>query len=91
MTVAVTDESSRRVLVGEVVSAKMNKTIAVRVERIVPHPLYKKYVRRSSKFLAHDEANECKEGDVVAIEECRPLSKRKSWRLQKIIERVVSA
>lgn len=91
MTVAVTDESSRRVLVGEVVSAKMNKTIAVRVERIVPHPLYKKYVRRSSKFLAHDEANECKAGDVVAIEECRPLSKRKSWRLQKIIERVVSA
>jgi small subunit ribosomal protein S17 len=79
------------VLVGEVVSAKMNKTIAVRVERIVPHPLYKKYVRRSSKFLAHDEANECKAGDVVAIEECRPLSKRKSWRLQKIIERVVSA
>lgn len=78
---------SRRVLVGEVVSTKMDKTIAVRVERMVAHPLYKKYIRHSRKFLAHDEAGECRQGDTVAIEECRPISKRKSWRLQKIIER----
>ena len=57
------------------------------VERQVKHPLYKKYIRRSTKLLAHDENNECNEGDTVAIEECRPLSKRKSWRLQKILER----
>ena len=80
-----------RVLVGEVVSTKMNKTITVRVDRLVQHPVYKKYIKRSSKFLAHDEGNECKEGDTVAIEACRPLSKRKSWRLQKVIERAVVA
>ncbi len=77
----------RRVLVGEVVSTKMDKTIAVRVERRVAHPLYKKYVRRSSKYLVHDEARECREGDVVAIEECRPISRRKRWRLARVIER----
>ncbi|MGQ0657271.1 MAG: 30S ribosomal protein S17 [Chromatiales bacterium] len=82
--------SNRRVVIGEVISTKMDKTIAVRVERIVAHPLYKKYVRRSSKYLAHDEAGECKEGDVVAIEECRPISRRKSWRLAKVIERAAS-
>jgi len=76
-----------RTVVGQVVSSKMDKSITVRVERRVKHPLYKKYVRRSTKLVAHDEANECLEGDMVAIEECRPLSKRKSWRLQKIIER----
>lgn len=91
MTTETTNQINRRVLVGEVVSTKMDKTITVRVERMVAHPLYKKYVRKSTKFLAHDEGNECREGDTVAIEECRPLSKRKSWRLQKIIERAVSA
>ena len=90
-TETVETAATSRVLVGEVVSTKMNKTIAVRVDRMVPHPMYKKYIKRSSKFLAHDEGNECKEGDTVAIEECRPLSKRKSWRLQKIIERAVVA
>jgi small subunit ribosomal protein S17 len=90
-TETVETAAKSRVLVGEVVSTKMNKTIAVRVDRMVPHPMYKKYIKRSSKFLAHDEGNECKEGDTVAIEECRPLSKRKSWRLQKIIERAVVA
>jgi small subunit ribosomal protein S17 len=74
-------------LIGQVVSHKMDKTIAVRVERRMEHPLYKKYVRRSTKLLAHDESNACREGDTVAIEECRPISKRKSWRLQKVIER----
>lgn len=90
-TETVETAATSRVLVGEVVSTKMNKTIAVRVDRMVPHPMYKKYIKRSSKFLAHDEGNECKEGDTVAIEECRPLSKRKSWRLQRIIERAVVA
>ncbi len=78
---------AKRTLVGQVVSNKMDKTIAVSVERRVEHPLYKKYVRRSTRLLAHDENNECKEGDKVAIEECRPLSKRKAWRLQRVIER----
>jgi small subunit ribosomal protein S17 len=89
MTSEAAKQVNRRVLVGEVVSSKMDKTIAVRVERQVAHPIYGKYVRKSTKFLAHDEGNECKEGDTVAIEECRPLSKRKSWRLQKVIERAV--
>jgi len=78
---------SVRTLTGEVVSNKMDKSVTVRVERIVEHPLYKKYIRRSTKLLAHDENNECQQGDIVAIEECRPLSKHKSWRLQKIVER----
>ena len=89
MTTEATNQVNRRVLVGEVVSSSMDKTIAVRVERQVAHPIYRKYVRKSTKFLAHDEGNECKPGDTVAIEECRPISKRKSWRLQKIIERAV--
>lgn len=76
-----------RILIGQVVSDKMQKTVAVLVERKVLHPLYKKYIRRSTKLLAHDEASACKQGDTVAIEECRPISKRKSWRVQKLIER----
>jgi small subunit ribosomal protein S17 len=84
-----TDSSLKRALVGQVVSNKMDKTISVRIERRVEHPIYKKYVRMSSKILAHDENNECKEGDTVAIEECRPLSKRKAWRLQRVIEKAV--
>ena len=79
--------TSARTLVGEVVSNRMEKTISVLVERQVEHPLYKKYIRRSTKLLAHDEDNECNEGDKVAIEECRPLSKRKAWRLQKVLQR----
>ncbi len=78
-----------RILIGQVVSDKMQKTVAVLVERKVLHPLYKKYIRRSTKLLAHDEASACKQGDTVAIEECRPISKRKSWRVQKLIERAV--
>jgi len=79
--------TSARTLVGEVVSNRMEKTISVLVERQVEHPLYKKYIRRSTKLLAHDENNDCNEGDTVTIEECRPLSKRKAWRLQKILQR----
>ena len=71
----------RRVLQGTVVSDKMDKTIVVRVERRVRHPVYKKIIRRSRKFTAHDPKNECKTGDMVRIRECRPLSKRKSWEL----------
>ena len=77
----------KRVLTGRVVSDKMDKTVTVLVERRVMHPLYKKFIRRSKRYAAHDEANLCKEGDLVAIEECRPLSRHKSWRLVKVLER----
>ncbi len=80
-------EKTKRTLTGQVVSTKMDKTIAVLIERRVVHPIYKKYLRKSTKLLAHDETGECKEGDLVAIEECRPLSKRKAWRLQRVITR----
>ena len=73
--------------VGRVVSDKMDKSITVLIERKVPHPIYGKYVKRSTKLHAHDEKNECQQGDLVSIEECRPLSKTKSWRLVKILER----
>ena len=73
-------------LTGRVVSNKMDKTITVLVERRVAHPIYQKYVRRTSKFHAHDENNECKIGDVVSILQCRPLSKTKAWRLDSVIE-----
>jgi len=76
-----------RTVTGRVTSDKMNKTITVLVERKVPHPVYGKYVRRSTKIHAHDEQNECKQGDTVMIEECRPLAKTKAWRLVKIVER----
>jgi small subunit ribosomal protein S17 len=67
----------------------MDKTVSVMVERQVKHPLYKKYIRLSTKLLAHDEQNECGEGDTVMIEECRPLSRNKSWRLLKVLEKAV--
>ncbi|MFM7066913.1 MAG: 30S ribosomal protein S17 [Gammaproteobacteria bacterium] len=73
-------------LTGRVVSNKMDKTIAVAIDRLVKHPTYGKYVRRTTKVLAHDENNECREGDVVAIAECRPLSRRKSWRLVRVVK-----
>ena len=69
----------KRVLTGRVTSDKTDKTITVLVERRVMHPLYKKFIRRSKKYAVHDDANLCKEGDVVSIEECRPISKSKSW------------
>jgi small subunit ribosomal protein S17 len=76
-----------RTVMGRVVSDKMDKSITVYVERMVAHPIYGKYVKRSTKLHAHDENNECKMGDTVSIEECRPISKSKSWRLVKILER----
>lgn len=78
-----------RSLTGKVVSNKMDKTVSVMVERQVKHPLYKKYIRMSTKLLAHDEQNQCGEGDTVMIEECRPLSKHKSWRLLRVVEKAV--
>nr|WP_294918370.1 30S ribosomal protein S17 [uncultured Neokomagataea sp.] len=69
----------RRVLTGRVTSDKMDKTVTVLVDRRVMHPLYKKFIRRSKKYAAHDEANVCQIGDVVRIEECAPISKRKTW------------
>jgi len=71
----------RRVMQGVVVGDKMDKTVVVNVERRFKHPLYKKYIKRSKKYVAHDEANEKKIGDVVSIRECRPLSKRKRWEV----------
>jgi len=66
---------------GVVVSDKMDKSVVVNVERRTQHPLYKKFIRRSKKYVAHDENNDCKEGDVVQIQECRPISKRKNWEI----------
>src|ERR1700684_2747656 len=76
---------------GKVVSNKMDKTIAVSMERLVKHPTYGKYIRRTTKVLAHDENNEAKEGDTVAITPCRPLSRHKSWRLLAVVERAERA
>jgi small subunit ribosomal protein S17 len=77
----------QRLLTGKVTSTKMDKTIAVSIERLVKHPTYGKYIRRTTKLLAHDEANDCKEGDTVSIKPCRPMSKRKSWVLVRVVER----
>ncbi|MEJ2692772.1 MAG: 30S ribosomal protein S17 [Candidatus Thiodiazotropha sp.] len=80
-------ESTNRTLVGQVVSDAMDKSITVTVERLVKHPVYGKFMRRSTKVHAHDEANECQIGDTVMVEQCRPLSKTKTWRLVKVLER----
>ena len=84
------EKGKKRQVVGTVVSANMNKTVIVKVERLVKHRLYKKYVRRRSKFAAHDEENSCKVGDKVLIRESRPLSKTKRWRVRDIVEKAVS-
>lgn len=80
----------RRIVDGRVVSNKMDKSITILVERRVKHPVYGKFIGRSTKLHAHDEKNECKEGDMVQIEECRPLSKSKSWRLVKVLEKATA-
>ena len=81
------EQKVQRSVQGNVLSAKADKSITVLIERQVKHPLYKKIIRRSTKLHAHDEQNECNEGDTVIIEECRPLSKTKSWRLVEIVNR----
>ncbi|ETR74475.1 MAG: 30S ribosomal protein S17 [Candidatus Magnetoglobus multicellularis str. Araruama] len=82
-------KSRKRKLVGVVVSNKMQKTIVVQVDRLVKHPLYKKFLKRKSKFYAHDHENACTIGDTVMIMECRPLSKQKRWRMVEILKKAV--
>lgn len=77
----------RKIRVGTVVSDKMQKTVVVQIERLVKHPVYKRYVRRRKRFKVHDEKNECHVGDVISFMDTRPLSKEKRWRLLEIIER----
>ena len=77
----------RQVKTGTVISAKMDKTVVVQVEKIVMHSLYKRRLRRSSKFRAHDASNECREGDVVTLESTRPISKSKRWKVRDIVKR----
>ncbi len=81
------DVGRRQVLTGTVVSDKMDKTVTVKVERTIMHRLYQRYVKRTKKFSAHDEANDCRIGDRVTIVSCRPLSKQKRWRVSEIVER----
>jgi small subunit ribosomal protein S17 len=79
----------KRQVNGIIVSNKMDKTVVVQVERLVKHPLYKKYIRRRNKFMAHDRDNACQIGDRVEITESRPLSKTKRWRVSRILEKAV--
>jgi len=81
------EAANKRQLVGRVVSDKMQKTVTVLVERRVKHPLYGKVITRSSRYHAHDEARSCKEGDLVLIEECRPIARTKSWRVIELVEK----
>ncbi len=86
---AMKNRGMRRQIAGTVVSDKMDKTVTVQVERLVKHPLYKKYVRRRNRFAAHDEQNSCQIGDKVLITESRPLSKNKRWRVSRIVEKAI--
>jgi len=79
-------ELNTRTLQGKVISNKMDKSITVAIERHVKHPIYGKFITRTTKLHVHDETNQCKEGDIVTIRECRPLSKTKSWTLVSVVE-----
>jgi len=81
------EKKTQRTIVGRVVSDKMDKSVSVAIERTIKHPVYGKYIRRTSKVMAHDATNECKEGDRVAIAECKPISKNKSWAVVSVVER----
>ena len=81
------EKKGARTLTGRVVSNKMQKTIAVEIERLVKHPQYGKYIRRTTKLLAHDESGASKQGDLVTITPCRPMSRHKSWRLLEVVEK----
>ena len=81
------EQKAARTLSGKVVSSKMDKTITVQVDRVVAHPLYGKFIRRSGKVLAHDESNESREGDIVVVSATKPISKRKVWVLERVLER----
>ncbi|MDH3342923.1 MAG: 30S ribosomal protein S17 [Gammaproteobacteria bacterium] len=80
-------EKSQRTLTGSVTSDAMDKTVTVMIERRIKHPVYGKYITRSTKLHVHDENNECGKGDVVVIEQCRPISKTKSWNLVEVVEK----
>jgi small subunit ribosomal protein S17 len=84
------EQRGARTLTGRVVSNKMQKTIAVEIERLVRHPTYGKYIRRTTKLLAHDENGASREGDLVIITPCRPLSRRKSWRLLEVVQKAAA-
>jgi small subunit ribosomal protein S17 len=86
-TAPAAEAKGARTLTGRVVSDKMQKTIAVEIERLIKHPTYGKYVRRTTKLLAHDENGESHIGDLVTIAPCRPLSRHKSWRLVEVVEK----
>ncbi len=81
------EKKAQRTIVGRVVSDKMDKSVSVAIERTIKHPVYGKYIRRTSKVMAHDANNECREGDRVAIAECKPISKNKSWAVVSVVER----
>ena len=81
------EKKVQRTIIGRVVSDKMDKTVSVAIERKIKHPTYGKYIRRTTKVLAHDASNDCKAGDRVAISECRPMSKNKSWQVVNVVER----
>lgn len=82
---------TQRTVVGRVVSDKMDKTVSVAIERLIRHPVYGKFIRRTTKVMAHDATNECKSGDRVAISECKPMSKNKAWQVVNIVERAGDA
>ena len=84
------DRGLRKTQTGIVISDKMDKTVVVQVDRVVKHPVYRKYVRRRAKFKAHDENNTCQKGDRVVIRETRPLSKTKRWQVSQIVEKAVT-
>ena len=81
------EKKAQRTITGRVVSDKMDKSVSVAIERLIKHPVYGKYIRRTSKVMAHDETNQCKLGDRVTISECRPISKNKSWSVVSVVER----
>ena len=81
------EKKEPRTITGRVVSDKMDKTVSVAIERLVKHPVYGKYIRRTTKVMAHDANNECRPGDRVSISECRPISKNKSWSVVNVVER----
>jgi small subunit ribosomal protein S17 len=81
------EKAAGRRTIGRVVSSKMQKSVTVSVERLVRHPVYGKFIRRTTKVMAHDEDGTCRQGDTVAIVECRPISKHKSWRVVEVLDR----
>jgi small subunit ribosomal protein S17 len=83
------ERGNKKTMIGLVASDKMNKTVVVEVTRRTMHPMYRKYINRRKRYQAHDESNDCSVGDRVLIEECRPLSARKNWRVKQILERAV--